>query len=108
MFGESIFKLCKKVSKVKQLIMEIAWKNKQVNYKAGEALMNKPTQPSTGKCPFYQGAHTAAGSSNIDWWPNALNLDILHQHDRKTNPMEPTVNRMDVGVRIPVINVLRH
>ncbi len=107
MFGESIFKLCKKASKVKQLIMEIAWKNKQVNYKAGEALINKPTQPGTGKCLFYQGAHTAAGSSNIDWWPNALNLDILHQHDRKTNPMEPTVNRMDVGVRIPVISVLR-
>lgn len=51
MFGESILKLCKKASKVKQLIMEIAWKNKQVNYKAGEALMNKPTQPGTGKCP---------------------------------------------------------
>jgi|SRR5690606_37893328 len=51
--------------------------------------MNNPTQPGNGKCPFYQGAHTAAGSSNIDWWPNALNLDILHQHDRKTNPMDP-------------------
>ncbi len=51
--------------------------------------MNKPTQPGTSKCPFYQGAHTVAGGSNIDWWPNALNLDILHQHDRKTNPMDP-------------------
>ena len=27
------------------------------------------------------------GTSNVDWWPNALNLDILHQHDTKTNPM---------------------
>lgn len=51
--------------------------------------MNKPTQPGTSKCPFHQGAHTVAGGSNIDWWPNALNLDILHQHDRKTNPMDP-------------------
>jgi catalase-peroxidase len=33
------------------------------------------------------GANTAAGASNMDWWPNALNLDILHQHDTKTNPM---------------------
>ncbi|EWH03654.1 catalase-peroxidase [Halomonas sp. BC04] len=33
------------------------------------------------------GGNTAAGSSNMDWWPEALNLDILHQHDRKTNPM---------------------
>jgi len=33
------------------------------------------------------GAITAAGQSNTDWWPNALNLDILHQHDTKTNPM---------------------
>lgn len=33
------------------------------------------------------GGHTSAGKSNMDWWPNALNLDILHQHDTKTNPM---------------------
>ncbi|MDX5359502.1 MAG: catalase-peroxidase, partial [Rhodobacterales bacterium] len=38
------------------------------------------------------GAVTAAGKSNTDWWPNALNLDILHQHDRKTNPMGPDFN----------------
>jgi catalase-peroxidase len=33
------------------------------------------------------GANTASGASNMDWWPNALNLDILHQHDTKPNPM---------------------
>jgi catalase-peroxidase len=33
------------------------------------------------------GANTASGTSNMDWWPNALNLDILHQHDTKTDPM---------------------
>jgi catalase-peroxidase len=33
------------------------------------------------------GAMTVASKSNTDWWPNALNLDILHQHDSKTNPM---------------------
>jgi catalase-peroxidase len=39
------------------------------------------------KCPVMHGGHTAAGTSNMEWWPNALNLDILHQHDRKSNPM---------------------
>ncbi|QID16583.1 catalase/peroxidase HPI [Nitrogeniibacter mangrovi] len=40
-----------------------------------------------GKCPVMHGGNTAAGISNMDWWPNALNLDILHQHDTKTDPM---------------------
>ena len=42
---------------------------------------------SPGKCPVMHGGMTHSGSSVIDWWPNALNLDILHQHDTKTNPM---------------------
>ncbi|MDV7272327.1 catalase/peroxidase HPI [Thioclava sp. A2] len=41
---------------------------------------------SGGKCPVMHGAMTAAGKSNTDWWPEALNLDILHQHDTKTSP----------------------
>jgi len=41
-----------------------------------------------GKCPVMHGAVTAAGTSNTAWWPNALNLDILHQHDTKTNPLK--------------------
>ena len=40
-----------------------------------------------GKCPVMHGAQTALGTTVTDWWPNALNLDILHQHDRKTDPM---------------------
>ncbi len=42
---------------------------------------------TAGKCPVMHGAHTTEGQSNMDWWPNALNLAILHQHDRKTDPM---------------------
>ncbi|MCW8951388.1 MAG: catalase/peroxidase HPI [Rhodospirillales bacterium] len=42
---------------------------------------------SNGKCPVMHGGMTSTGKSNMDWWPNALNLDILHQHDAKTNPM---------------------
>ena len=43
----------------------------------------------TGKCPVMHGANTDSGASVMDWWPKALNLDILHQHDAKTNPMGP-------------------
>ncbi|PKN58251.1 MAG: catalase/peroxidase HPI [Deltaproteobacteria bacterium HGW-Deltaproteobacteria-14] len=40
-----------------------------------------------GKCPVMHGGNTTVAASNMDWWPKALNLDILHQHDRKTNPL---------------------
>ncbi len=42
---------------------------------------------SEGKCPVMHGGATSSGMSNMEWWPKALNLDILHQHDTKTNPM---------------------
>lgn len=49
---------------------------------------------SGGKCPF-SGAQVKQGSdvpNNSFWWPNALNLDILHQHDTKTNPLGEDFN----------------
>ncbi|MDP2230965.1 peroxidase family protein, partial [Methylotenera sp.] len=52
---------------------------------------NKPTS-STGKCPVMHGGNTVSSNSNTDWWPNALNLDILHQHDSKTNPLGEDFN----------------
>jgi catalase-peroxidase len=42
---------------------------------------------SEGKCPVMHGAVTETGESVMDWWPKALNLDILSQHDNKTDPM---------------------
>jgi catalase-peroxidase len=39
------------------------------------------------KSSVMHGANTDTNSSVISWWPNALNLDILHQHDTKTNPL---------------------
>ncbi|CAD5260283.1 MULTISPECIES: catalase/peroxidase HPI [Halomonadaceae] len=42
----------------------------------------------SGKCPVMHGGNTSTGTSNKDWWPEGINLDILHQHDRKTNPMD--------------------
>ena len=41
----------------------------------------------SAKCPVVHGAITTVETSNMDWWPKALNLDILHQHDSKTNPL---------------------
>jgi catalase-peroxidase len=38
------------------------------------------------------GGSTSVGSSTMDWWPDALNLDILHQHDTKTNPLGEDFN----------------
>lgn len=40
-----------------------------------------------GKCPVMHGANTETGNNVMEWWPKSLNLDILHQHDVKTNPM---------------------
>lgn len=52
--------------------------------------MDATVNASTGKCPFNHGSaasHKSSGTANRDWWPNQLNLNILHQHDRKSNPM---------------------
>lgn len=51
-----------------------------------ENFMSKDNH-SAGKCPVMHGGMTSTGSTVMDWWPNALNLDILHQHDKKTNPL---------------------
>lgn len=45
-----------------------------------------------GKCPVMHGANTEINDSVMSWWPNALNLDILHQHDTKTNPFGEKFN----------------
>ena len=39
------------------------------------------------KCPVMHGSMTSLSSNVLSWWPKTLNLDILHQHDSKTNPM---------------------
>ena len=62
------------------------------------------TQTKTGgQCPVMHGGATSASMVNMDWWPKALSLDILHQHDSKTNPMGAAFNyreevkTLDVG-----------
>jgi catalase-peroxidase len=57
--------------------------------------MSKETQNTEGKCPVMHGSlssNSSTGTSNQDWWPNQLNLSILHQHDKKTNPMDEGFN----------------
>ncbi|MEO5620958.1 MAG: catalase/peroxidase HPI [Cypionkella sp.] len=53
----------------------------------GQTTENDQTPMS--KCPVMHGANTVQSANNTGWWPNALNLDILHQHDSKTNPLGP-------------------
>jgi len=47
---------------------------------------------TAGKCPVMHGGMTALGTTVMNWWPNALNFDILHQHDIKTNPLGKDFN----------------
>jgi catalase-peroxidase len=53
------------------------------------------SSPSVGKCPFSASAHahtTNEGRSNADWWPNQLNVKMLHQHSPLSNPMGESFN----------------
>ena len=53
---------------------------------------------NVGKCPVMHGAVTrnsTSGTSNREWWPNQLNIGILHQHDDKSNPMDKDFNYRD-------------
>ncbi|WP_028995892.1 catalase/peroxidase HPI [Azonexus hydrophilus] len=47
---------------------------------------------STGQCPVMHGAASSVSTNNMAWWPKALSLDILHQHDSKTNPLGADFN----------------
>lgn len=58
-------------------------------------IINKNTNmnnSTNGKCPFHHGANTEVKESVTNWWPNALNLDILHQHDTKSTPYSKDFN----------------
>lgn len=49
--------------------------------------MSKHPASAPGKCPVMHGGSTSVETSGMAWWPKSLNLDILHQHDSKTNPL---------------------
>jgi len=57
--------------------------------------MDKKDRENAGKCPVTHGSRSSAtfgGRSNRDWWPNQLNLKILHQHSARSNPMDAAFN----------------
>ncbi|MYM60259.1 catalase/peroxidase HPI [Vibrio sp. OCN044] len=47
---------------------------------------------SGAQCPVMHGGATSSDASNVAWWPKTLNLDILHQHDQKSNPLGKDFN----------------
>ena len=49
----------------------------------------------SGGCPVMHGGNTSMDAPVTKWWPDALNLDILHQHGARTNPMDPDYNHRD-------------
>jgi len=63
-----------------------------------------PTPSTAGQCPVMHGANTHTDKANAAkaWWPKALNLDILHQHDTKTNPMGADFNYRDEVKKLDV------
>ncbi len=56
--------------------------------------MDGNSTPSGG-CPVMHGGNTSMEQPVTKWWPNALNLDILHQHGARTNPMDPDFDYKD-------------
>ena len=58
--------------------------------------MDNKNSGALGKCPVMHGANSTASKTTMSWWPNALNLNILHQHDRKTNPLGEEFNYREV------------
>jgi catalase-peroxidase len=58
---------------------------------------------TAGQCPVMHGGLTSTNRSKPDWWPNALNLDILHQHDNKTNPMGENFNYREEVKQLDVL-----
>ncbi|ELS00912.1 catalase/peroxidase HPI [Xenococcus sp. PCC 7305] len=63
-----------------------------------------------GKCPFMGGTQkftAGRGTSNREWWPNLLNLQILHQHSSKSNPMDESFNYAEAFKSLDLIAVKR-
>ncbi|PKG97161.1 catalase/peroxidase HPI [Paraglaciecola sp. MB-3u-78] len=58
---------------------------------------------SNNKCPVMHGGATESSMSNMEWWPKTLNLDILHQHDNKTNPLGADFNYRETIKNLDVV-----
>jgi catalase-peroxidase len=69
--------------------------------------MRERDEPTAGRCPVMHGGATESGMANTAWWPKALNLDILHQHDRKTDPLGPGFNYREEVKKLDVAALKR-
>jgi catalase-peroxidase len=61
-----------------------------------------------GKCPVAHDGHrrrSFGGRTNRDWWPNHLNLKILHQHSAFSNPMGPTFRYAEEFARLDLASL---
>jgi catalase-peroxidase len=70
--------------------------------------MNNKESKATGKCPVMHGGNTrlgGGGTKNLDWWPNQLNLKILHQNDRKSSPLDEDFNYAEEFQKLDVNEV---
>ena len=64
--------------------------------------MQAQSNNSVGQCPVMHGGNTSSSKTPMAWWPNALNLDILHQHDSKSNPLGADFNYRDEVKKLDV------
>lgn len=70
--------------------------------------MNSESNTGAGKCPVMHGGNTAqggGGTKNSDWWPNQLNLKVLHQHGSQSSPMDETFNYAEAFNRLDLDQV---
>ena len=61
--------------------------HEQLPLNEGATIVEANHDAAAGKCPVMHGGNTSNKANFMEWWPNALNLDILSQHDTKTNPL---------------------
>ena len=69
--------------------------------------MDPKTSNTAGQCPVMHGGNTSSSQSSMAWWPNALNLDILHQQDSKTNPLGQGFNYREAVKKLDVAALKR-
>ncbi|MBK8972091.1 MAG: catalase/peroxidase HPI [Hahellaceae bacterium] len=65
------------------------------------------TEKTNGGCPFMHGGATRDDQAHMGWWPKSLNLDILHQHDNKTDPLGSRFNYREAVKKLDVAALKR-
>ncbi|MCI4443394.1 MAG: catalase/peroxidase HPI [Lentimicrobium sp.] len=76
--------------------------NKNPDLSNGQGKCPVNHDASAAKCPVMHGGNTSAKANVMEWWPNALNLDILSQHDTKTNPLGQAFNYHDELTKLDI------